>query len=296
MALTFRSDGTVVTYQNLGGAVYWGSAAIPSGSIVIDNYLVGVAMSEIVLSGNESGSLNGQMVADADQDYKFSEGSVCRIGEWAYDALLRANMSAYAQIYWNPYFNVLLQDATSVEFLSAVTAGAPDWTNQGTYGSITLVADTAVNTTEWFQLKKNEGDAYYTLWGSFTGTVSSTIAQSDLTGGYTPAGLGFVLTFASVTTPIGGDKWEFYVIKGGNVNRAINAIVLPYVESKVKHLGQQTFKDALIRTKANANTILAGAYVTAKWFYPMRADRTPAQGGGSIQTGKLFFQFIQQIQ
>jgi hypothetical protein len=292
MALTFRSDGICITYQNLGGSTFWGAKDIPSGSIVVDNQLVGVAMSEIVLVGNESGSLSGQRVQDADQDFKFSEGSICRIGEWAYDALIHTDVAAFSKIYWSPDFNILLQDATSSQHISAVSAGAPGWINEGTYGAITVVPDTAVNTTEWFQLKKNEHDAFYSLWGSYSGLIAANVSAATLTGsGYKPAGKGITIAFASITTPVGGDKWEWFTIKGGLTNTDIGAMVLPYVESKVKHLGQETYRIALIQPKSAADTVKAGAYITAKWQDRCR-ERTPAQGGGQIQTGKILFQFV----
>jgi hypothetical protein len=294
MALNFRSDGQVITYVNLGQSTYWGSADIPSGSIVQDNLLIGVAMSEIVLSGNESGSLAGQRVQDADADFKFESNNVCRVGEWAYDALLAANMDAFSKIYWNSEFNVLVADATSSEFLSSVTSGAPDWTNRGSYGAVTVAANSAVATTEWFQLKKNEFDAYYTLWGSYSGIISEAITASALTAGsgYAIPAKGVYLKFASITTAVGGDRWEFYVIKeSGAYNIDIGAMILPYDESKVKHLGQHTFKIPLIQPKTSANTVLAGAYITAKYDVRFR-ETAPAQGGGKIQIGKLFFQFV----
>jgi hypothetical protein len=293
MALTFRSDGVNVTYQNLGNATYFGAADIPSGSIVKDNELVGVAMSEIVYWGNESGSLSGQRVADADQDFKFSENNICRIGEWAYDALISADVNAYTTVYWNSDFNVLVKDASCAEFISSITAGAPGWTNEGTYGAVTVVANSAVATTEWFQLMKNEHDDYYTLWGSFTGSVSAAITETQLTNGYQPAGLGLTITFASVTTAVGGDRWEWYCIKDSDtdVNLDIGIMVLPYVESKIKHLGQETFNIPLIKTKVNSATVGAGAYISAKWQDRVR-DYTPSQGGGRTQTGKLLFQFV----
>jgi len=295
MALNFRSDGTNVTYQNLGGAEYWGAADIPTGSIVVDNLLVGVAMSEIVYGlTNETGQ---GRVSDEAHDFRYSSNSVCRIGEWAYDALLSGNVNAFTKIYWDSTYNVLVKDQTSAEYISDVTAGAPGRTNEGTYGAITVTADTAVATTEWFQLKKNEFDVYYTLWGSFSGTISTTIAAASLTpGGYTVPTKGLVITFASITTPIGGDAWEFFCIAPNSdvtLRRDIGAIVLPYVESKVKSLGQETYNMPLIQPKTAANVIKLGAYVAAKWNTRCR-DITPAQGGGHsmIQTGKLFFQFI----
>jgi hypothetical protein len=294
MAFNFRSDGTVISYVNLGDAEYWGSNDIKTGSIVVDNNLIGVAMSEIVLSGNQSGSLQGQMVADADQDFKFESNNVCRIGEWAYDALISADVAAFTTIYWNKEFNILVKDETTTEFISSITAGAPDWTNEGTYGTLTVVANVAVATTEWWQLKKNEHDANYTLWGSYSGTVSEAITESALLGGYQPSGKGITITFASVTTAVGGDRWEWYNIKADSSNNVdISAMVLPYVESKIKDLGQASFNMPLVQTKENANVVKAGAYVACKWNVRFMYSTGVSQGGGNqLQLGKLLFQFV----
>jgi hypothetical protein len=293
MALNFRSDGYLVDYVNLGRATYWGAADIPSGSIVVDNLLYGVAMSEIVYSGNESGSLDGQMLSASGAggtDFMSYSNNVCRIGEWGYDALLAANMQTFAKLYWNKNYNVLVQDASTAAFQSDVTAGAPDYTNQGTYGSTILTG--TPTTTEWFQLSKNMGDALYTLWGSFTGTISAVLTATNLTNGYTH--LGNVITFGSITTAVAGDRWEWYAIKAeaNTVNLDIGIVALPYSENVIKHLGQAYYNMPLVQPKTSANVVKAGAYITAKWDTRFR-QVTPSQGGGKIQLGKLIFQFIQ---
>ena len=240
MAQNWLNNGETVRLVNTGSLLSHPSVDIKSGDLVLvgadvaNVVLKGVAMTDIVLAANIG-------------EFKYNEGSICRIGEWKFPAILSAARAAFVKLNYHVvdklFVDAVAAGPTCIAGISMVdpkvepkqlvdasgiitlTTFAVDGTGAGLAGNeifeitITEASDLAVPTQAKYSIKRSRSP-YTEVTGLVVGTVYDAAALFGTNS--------FDLTLTAVAGKdlFPGQKFYIAVQAANNANVVVGAGML----------------------------------------------------------------------